>query len=186
MTMFRGINSEGRRMRWGYLKPTVIFLGLLMLLFIAPVSNASQPQTTTLNGEWSAVSDTILTGKGVSPDGERHGPLVITAETVLTFEGEVAGDVTGSLVVYLQPKGHFTVVTTGEFVGTIDGKVGTAQFNTVVNGFQQPPDNRFPCCYEGPINFYDGEGGLEGLTAKGVFTRDPDNRQRYSLDVIFR
>ena len=147
-----------------------------------PVSNASNPQSTTLTGEWSANSILTIVPKGVSPDDERHGPLIITADTVLSFFGEVDGDVTGSLVVYRQPKGHFTVVTTGEFVGTIDGKEGTAQFNSVVNGTSQP----FPCCYEGPINFYDGEGGLEGLTAKGVFTRDPDNGQRYSLDVIFR
>ena len=139
MAMFRRTNSEGGRMRWRYLKPTAILIGLLMILFIAPVSNASDPRTT-LNGEWIANNS----NQAVT---HNQGVRIITADTALTFTGGVDGVMTGSLTVILMPpigRGHFTVVTSGEFDGTIDGKDGTAQFNSVVNGVGEP----FPCCYQ--------------------------------------
>ena len=178
MEMFRRINSEGGWMRRRYLKPTVIFIGLLMILFIAPVSNASQPQTATFNGEWDPTN--MLTQPPVQR-GEGEGPLVIEANTVLDFvSGGVDGKMTGTLTLFFRvDSNHITVTTSGEFVGTIGGsELGTAKFHSVVEG------ERFN--YRGPINFYGGTEGLEGLTATGVFTRDPENGQRYSLDVIFR
>ncbi len=179
MTMFPRTNSEGGWMRWGYLKPTLILIGLLMILSLAPVSNASQPQSATYTGEWSPTNfpePPVQRGQG-------KGPLSINMDTVLDFvSGGVDGEMTGSLTLLFRvDANHITVTTSGVFVGTIGGsEPGTAKFHSVVEG------ERFN--YRGPINFYDGTGGLEGINAKGFFTRDggPPVLPRYSLDVIFR
>jgi hypothetical protein len=69
------------------------------------------------------------------------------------------------------------------FERSIDGKVGTAKFNVVVNAVN--PSGTF-CCYRGLIEFYGGTGELKGMTASGVFTNDLVNGRQFFLDVIFR
>lgn len=177
--MFPRTNSESGWMKWRYLKPTVILIGLLLILSIAPVSNASQPESATYTGEW----DPTNSPQPPVQRGQGEGPLVIKMDTVLDFvSGGVDGEMTGSLTLRFRVDANQIVVTTsGVFVGTIGGSErGTAKFHSVVEG------ERFN--YRGPINFYDGTEGLEGITATGFFTRDggPPVLPQYSLDVMFR
>ena len=119
-------------MRWRYLKLTVILIGLLMLLFIAPVSNASQPQKATFNGDWFP---TNMPEPPVQRGNE--GPLVVKANTVLDFvSGGVDGKMTGSLTLLFRvDANHITATTSSEFVGTIGlSDAGTAKFHSVVEG----------------------------------------------------
>ena len=162
--------------RW-FLRPALLLLGVLMIFFIVPVSNASNPHIT-LNGTFDG--DNTVT----SFEQKGQGPIVITLDAKAIFtSGGVEGTVTGKATAIFLAKGNFSLHITGVFDGSIDGREGTAQFNAVVNGVD--PSLMF-CCYRGPIEFFGGTGDLEGLSATGVFTNNPIDGREYSLDVMFR
>jgi hypothetical protein len=171
--------SIPKNLRW-YLAPTAIFIGLVLFLLIAPVSNAANPHTTLI-GDWVPVNNnTTIIQKG------QGGPLVLETDSEMTFTGGIDGVVSAPLtLVWNEANGNFSVEGRGVFVGTIDGKTGTTKIHFVVNG-QDLIFGSF-CCYHGPISFYGGTEELKGLTATGVLTNDfPTTGRRYSVDVISR
>lgn len=162
-----------------YMKPAVLLLGLMIVLLIAPTSHASNPVAKTLEGAFISAS----TVNGVEQKG--NGPLVFSLDGKAIFvPGEISGEISGPATAFKLSDGTFRIHVRGIFVGTIDGRTGTARFVITVHGVD--PDPIGICCYSGPLMLYGGTGGLTGLTASGVWSNDLVDGNRYSLDVIFR
>lgn len=159
-----------------YLKSVVLISGLMMVMLMAPTSHASSP-SKTFEGAFLSGSTIV----GIEQKGS--GPLVFSLNGKAIFvPGDITGTLTGPATVVKLSNGNFRIHTTGLFEGTIDGRAGTAKYVSSAHGV----DSIGFCCYSGPITFYDGTGGLEGLTASGTLSNDIVDGNRYSLDVIFR
>ena len=165
-----------------YLKFVILAGGLMMVLMMVlmmtPTSQASSPSKTF---EGSTLGDSTV----VDIEQKGNGPLVVTAITKTIFvPGDITGELGGPGTLVKLSNGTFRIHTTGIFVGTIDGRTGTAKFTSTVHGVDPNPFGF--CCCTGPITLYDGTGGLEGLTAHGTFSNNLIDGNRYSFDVIFR
>ena len=159
---------------------TLAVVGLLAgLLTLVPLTGASGPKETLAGSFVSVFSNLVQTPRGA-------GAVVVKFDTATTFSGKIDGVAEGHATNVVQLKGGgFTLHLQGaDFVGTIDGKTGTAKVNATGHGVAHP--TIAGCCFQATIQFYDGTDGLEGLAAKGALTNDPTNGRRYSVDVHFR
>ena len=163
--------------KWkNYLKLVILAGGLMMVLMMTPTSHASSPSKTF---EGTFISQSTLAG--IEQKG--NGLTVFSLNGKIEFvPGDITGTLEGPATVVKVSSGKFRIETTGIFNGSIDGRSGSAKYVATAHGV----DSAGFCCYTGPFTFYDGTGGLEGLTASGTLTNDLVNGNGYSFDVIFR
>ena len=155
-------------------------VGLLAgILSLAPLTQASGPKET-LTGTYK--TENLPVGVNQRGSGVLMLDLQVTAEFLT---GGIEGTIVGPAIGVLQPGGGFTLHAQGfHFDGKINGREGTAKVNATAHGVADP--NITGCCFQAAVQFYQGTGGLEGLSATGVLTFDPINGRTYSMDVHFK
>jgi hypothetical protein len=140
------------------LKIGLLFLGLTMLLLVVPAAQAGAPEKGSGPFEFSrADPDSIK----VTDDGN----IVLTFTSTVTFEGDVDGVLIVDAIFTIHNDGTFNLLThSGEFIGSIHGREGTALLKIGSVSGVGPEGNG--CCYEGMVQLTGTGGALEGYSGK--------------------
>ena len=129
-----------------------VFAALISLLVLAPFAFASAPSTA--NGSFTG---TVV----ITSVRQTDGNTIITAIETQTLTGLLSGTRVAVGVEVVHPDGTFNAHDTGTFVGTVNGRSGTAVITGSASGLGNVGS--------GQLVVEQGTAGLAGLHAQGTF-----------------
>jgi hypothetical protein len=129
-----------------------VFAALISLLLLAPLASASTPPTAS-----GSFTGTVAIASVRQADGN----TIITAIETQTLTGFLSGTRVAVGVQTIHPDGTFNAHDTGTFIGTVDGRSGSA----VITGSSTGMGN----AGSGQLVVELGTAGLAGLHAQGTF-----------------